>query len=430
MAFLKRQKEVNCNMRFATKAIHIGEEPDFRAGSSGDVVVPVHLSTTFARREVQKPTGGYEYSRTGNPTRDALEKRLAALEDASFGLAFASGTAAEATLLLSLLRSGDHIVASDDLYGGTRRLFEDVLANFKLEFTYVNAREPENVENAVEERTKLFWLETPTNPLLRLCDIEAIAKTGKKRNVVTVVDNTFMSPYFQNPLALGADIVVHSSTKYLGGHSDVIGGAIMLSNEKFHSRIKFNQNAIGAVPSPFDCFLTLRGMKTLALRMERHNSNAQNIAEYLESHARVKKVIYPGLASHPQHKLAKKQMSGFGGMVSFELKGGARDADTFLQRLKIFAIAESLGAVESLVEQPALMTHSSIPRKEREKTGISDTLIRLSVGIEDVDDLIEDLSQALDYSSSRLDVTARRKPANSNVPKPRRLSAGENLPRG
>jgi cystathionine gamma-lyase len=395
MAFLKRQKEVNCNMRFATKAIHIGEEPDFRAGSSGDVVVPVHLSTTFARREVQKPTGGYEYSRTGNPTRDALEKRLAALEDASFGLAFASGTAAEATLLLSLLRSGDHIVASDDLYGGTRRLFEDVLANFKLEFTYVNAREPENVENAVEERTKLFWLETPTNPLLRLCDIEAIAKTGKKRNVVTVVDNTFMSPYFQNPLALGADIVVHSSTKYLGGHSDVIGGAIMLSNEKFHSRIKFNQNAIGAVPSPFDCFLTLRGMKTLALRMERHNSNAQKIAEYLESHMRVKKVIYPGLASHPQHKLAKKQMSGFGGMVSFELKGGARDADTFLQRLKIFAIAESLGAVESLVEQPALMTHSSIPKKEREKIGISDNLIRISVGIEDVDDLIADLEQAL-----------------------------------
>ena len=382
-------------MRFATKAIHIGEEPDFRAGSSGDVVVPVHLSTTFARREVQKPTGGYEYSRTGNPTRDALEKRLAALEDASFGLAFASGTAAEATLLLSLLRSGDHIVASDDLYGGTRRLFEDVLANFGLEFTYVNAREPENVENAVEERTKLFWLETPTNPLLRLCDIEAIAKTGKKRNVVTVVDNTFMSPYFQNPLALGADIVVHSSTKYLGGHSDVIGGAIMLSNEKFHSRIKFNQNAIGAVPSPFDCFLTLRGMKTLALRMERHNSNAQKIAEYLESHMRVKKVIYPGLASHPQHKLAKKQMSGFGGMVSFEPKGGARDADTFLQRLKIFAIAESLGAVESLVEQPALMTHSSIPKKEREKIGISDNLIRISVGIEDVDDLIADLEQAL-----------------------------------
>jgi cystathionine gamma-lyase len=391
-----RKKEVRRNMKFATKAIHIGEEPDFREGKSGDVVVPVHLSTTFARREVQKPTGGYEYSRTGNPTRDALEKRLAVLEDAGFALSFASGTAAGATLLLSLLQSGDHIVASDDLYGGTRRLFEDVLANFGLEFTYVDAREPENVENAVEERTKLLWLETPTNPLLRLCDIEAIAKIGKKRNVVTVVDNTFMSPYFQNPLALGADIVVHSSTKYLGGHSDVIGGAVMLSNEDFYSRIKFNQNAIGAVPSPFDCFLTLRGIKTLALRMERHNSNTQKIAEYLESHARVKKVIYPGLASHPQHKLAKKQMSGFGGMVSFELIGGAEAAETLLQRLKIFAIAESLGAVESLVEQPALMTHSSIPKKEREKIGISDNLIRISVGIEDVDDLVADLEQALE----------------------------------
>jgi cystathionine gamma-lyase len=396
MAFLTSQKEVNSKMRFATKAIHIGEEPDFREGKSGDVVVPIHLSTTFARREVQRPTGGYEYSRTGNPTRDALEKRLAALEDARFGLSFASGTAAEATLLLSLLRSGDHVVASDDLYGGTRRLFEDVLRNFRLEFTYVDAREPENVERALEERTRLFWLESPTNPLLKLCDIEAIAKIGKKRNIITVVDNTFMSPYFQRPLTLSADIVVHSCTKYLGGHSDVIGGAIMLSNKDFYSTIKFNQNAIGAVPSPFDCFLILRGIKTLALRMERHNSNAQKIAEYLESHPRVKRAIYPGLSSYPQHKLAKKQMSGFGGMVLFELKGGARKAKTFLQRLKIFAIAESLGAVESLIEQPALMTHSSIPRREREKLGISDALLRISVGIEDVDDLIADLEQALE----------------------------------
>jgi cystathionine gamma-lyase len=383
-------------LKFATKAIHIGEEPNLREGGYGDVVIPIHLATTFARREVDKPTRGYEYSRTGNPTRDALEKRLAALENAKFGLAFASGLAAEATLLLSLLEKGDHVVAFDDLYGGTRRLFSDVLSNFGLEFTYVDAREPENVEKAIKKNTRMIWLETPTNPLLRLCDIKAISEIGKAHNIITVVDNTFMSPYFQNPLDLGADVALHSTTKYLGGHSDVVGGAIMLSNEELYGKIKFNQNAIGAVPSPFDCFLVLRGIKTLAIRMEKHNCNAQEIAEFLESQPKVKKVHYPGLKSHPQHDLAKKQMSGFGGILSFELNANLKGVKAFLKKFKLFALAESLGGVESLIEHPALMTHASIPREEREKIGISDSLIRVSVGIEDLEDLIADFKQALD----------------------------------
>lgn len=383
-------------MKFATKAIHIGEEPNLREGGYGDVVIPIHLATTFARKQVDKPTGGYEYSRTGNPTRDALERRLAALENAKFGLAFASGLAAESTLLFSLLKKGDHVIAFDDLYGGTRRLFNSVLSNFGLEFTYADARKPENIEKAVKKNTRMIWLETPTNPLLRLCDIKAISEIGTANDVITVVDNTFMSPYFQNPLDLGADIALHSTTKYLGGHSDAVGGAVMLSNEELHSKIEFNQNAIGAIPSPFDCFLVLRGIKTLAVRMERHNYNAQKIAEFLESHLRVKKVIYPGLKSHPQHALAGKQMSGFGGMLSFELNANLKGVKAFLERFKLFALAESLGGVESLIEHPALMTHASMPKKEREKIGITDSLIRVSVGIEDVEDLIADLKQALD----------------------------------
>nr|MDO8081138.1 cystathionine gamma-synthase [Candidatus Freyarchaeota archaeon] len=382
-------------MRFATKAIHIGEEPDLREGGSGDVVIPIHMSSTFARREVDKPTGGYEYSRTGNPTRHALEKRLAVLENAKYGLAFASGLAAEATLAMSLLKNGDHVVAFDDLYGGTRRLFNQVISNFGLEFTYVDARNPINVEKAIQKNTRMFWLETPTNPLMKLCDIKAISEIGRERNILTVVDNTFMSPYFQNPLDLGADVALHSTTKYLGGHSDVVGGAIMLSNEELYRKLKFSQNAIGAVPSPFDCFLVLRGIKTLAIRMERHNFNAQKIAMYLESHPKVKKVNYPGLESHPQHELAKRQMSGFGGMLSFEIDGNLTDVKAFLKRVRIFALAESLGGVESLIEHPASMTHASIPQKEREKIGIKDNLIRISVGIEDIEDLTEDLTQAL-----------------------------------
>ena len=380
-------------MKFATKAIHSGEEPNLKEGGCGDVVVPIHLSSTFARCEIDKPTGGYEYSRTGNPTRHALERRLAELENAQYGLAFASGLAAETTLALALLKKGDHVVAFEDLYGGTRRLFDHTLANFGLEFTYVDATKTENVKAAIKSNTKLFWLETPTNPLLKLCDIAAISKIAKEREIVTVVDNTFASPYLQNPLDLGADIVLHSTTKYLGGHSDVVGGAIMLSDNTLHEKIRFNQNAVGAIPSPFDCFLVLRGTKTLALRMERHSHNASEIAEYLAAHPKVEKVNYPGLNSHPQHELARKQMSGFGGVISFYLRQGT-DVKGFLRRLKIIALAESLGGVESLINQPSSMTHAGLARQEREKIGITDNLLRLSVGIEDAEDLRADLEQA------------------------------------
>jgi cystathionine gamma-lyase len=365
-------------VKFSTKAIHCGEEPNLKDGGCGDVVTPIHLASTFARKEVEKPTGGYEYARTGNPTRKALERRLAELENAKYGLAFASGLAAETTLALSLLKSGDHIVVFEDLYGGTRRLFDRTFANFGLEFSYVDATNPENVASAIKNNTKLVWLESPTNPLLKLCDIKAISTIGKKHNLITVVDNTFASPYLQNPLDLGADIVVHSTTKYLGGHSDVIGGAILVSNDALYSKLKFNQNATGAVPSPFDCFLVLRGTKTLALRMDKHNSNALALAEYLSSHSLVEKVNYPGLKSHPQYDLAEKQMKGFGGMLSFYLKKGI-SPQRLLSRLKIVMLAESLGGVESLINQPAAMTHASISPAERKRIGITEKLAK-SIG--------------------------------------------------
>jgi len=385
-------------MKFETKAIHIGEEPNLEEGGTGDVVIPIHLSSTFARKEVEKPTRGYEYSRTGNPTRDALEKRLAALEDAQFGLAFSSGMAAETVLALTLLNSGDHVVAFDDLYAGTRRLFDILNRNFKVEFTYVDARYLENVETAIKPNTKLIWLETPTNPLMKLCDIRAISEIAKEKEILVVVDNTFATPYFQKPLKLGADIVVHSTTKFINGHSDSVGGAIMLSNEEIYAKLKFNQNAIGAILSPFDSYLVLRGIKTLAIRMEKHNDNAMKIATYLESHSRVKKVNYPGLKSHPQYELARKQMSGFSGVLSFEIDGGIREVKRFLENLKIFSIAESLGGVESLIEHPATMTHAYLSKDEREKIGITDSLIRVSVGLENVDDLIEDLDNAFKHA--------------------------------
>jgi cystathionine gamma-lyase len=380
-------------MKFSTKAIHAGEEPNLKEGGYGDVVTPIHLASTFARCEIDKPTGGYEYSRTLNPTRKAFENRLAALENAKYGLAFASGLAAEATLLLALLKRGDHVVAFEDLYGGTRRLFDKTFANFGLEFTYVDATNIHKVEAAVQSNTRMVWLETPTNPLLKICDVKAIAKTATTHGITTVVDNTFASPYLQNPLDLGADIVVHSTTKYFGGHSDVVGGAITVSNEELYGKLKFNQNAVGAVPSPFDCFLVLRGTKTLAVRMEKHCANALKIAEYLSTHPQVEKVIYPGLKTHPQHALAKKQMAGFGGMVSFYLKKGV-DSKSFLRKLKIIALAESLGGVESLINQPSVMTHASLTKQERDRMGITDNLLRLSVGIEDAEDLVADLEQA------------------------------------
>lgn len=380
---------------FSTKAIHAGEEPDFREGATGDVVVPIHLSTTFARKKVTEPTSGYEYTRSLNPTRKALETKLASLENAAYGLAFSSGLAAESTILLSLLNPGDHIVAFDDLYGGTKRLFNQVFSNFGFKITYVDATDASEIENAIQPNTKLVWIETPSNPLLKVSDIKAIGKITKKHDLILVVDNTFLSPYFQKPLKLGADIVVHSSTKYIGGHSDVLGGAVLLNNQAYYERIQYHQNAIGAVLPPFDSYLTLRGIKTLALRLEQHQRNALEIAHYLEQHPKIKKVIYPGLKSHRQHKLAKSQATGFGGVLSFEIKGTIDDAQAFLSKLTIFALAESLGGVESLIELPSLMTHASVAKEVREQIGITDTLIRVSVGVEDVQDLIADLEQAL-----------------------------------
>jgi cystathionine gamma-lyase len=380
---------------FATKAIHIGEEPDFSEGGSGDVVKPIHLSTTFARKKLDIPTNGYDYTRSLNPTRKALEEKLASLENAKYGLAFSSGLAAESTVLLALLKPGDQIIASDDLYGGTKRLFNNVFTNYELEITYADATDTENFEKAIRPNTRLVWIESPSNPLLKLCDIRAVSHITRRHKIPLVVDNTFLSPYFQTPLNLGADIVVHSSTKYIGGHSDVLGGSVMLSEPLLYEKIKYHQNAIGAVLSPFDSYLTMRGIKTLQLRMQRHNQNAIEIAEFLNQHPKINKVIYPGLKSHPQHQLAKQQTSGFGGIVSFEIKGTISEATNFLEHLSIFALAESLGGVESLIELPALMTHASVSKESREKIGITDTLIRISVGIEDSKDLINDLKQAL-----------------------------------
>jgi len=380
---------------FATNAIHVGEEPNFSEGSAGDVVSPIHLSTTFARKKVDEPTLGYDYTRSLNPTRKALEEKLAALENANYGLAFSSGLAAESTILLSLLKPGDHIIAFDDLYGGTKRIFNKVFEGYNFEIDYVDASIAENVEKAVQKNTRLVWIESPSNPLLKLSDIKAVSAITRKHNLILIVDNTFLSPYFQNPLDLGADIVVHSSTKYIGGHSDVLGGSVMLSNPALYEKLKYYQNAVGAVLPPFDSYLTMRGIKTLQLRMQRHNQNAIEIAEFLEKHPKINKVIYPGLQSHPQHQLAKQQTSGFGGIISFEIKGTINDAKAFLERLTLFALAESLGGVESLIELPAVMTHASVSKESREKIGITDTLIRVSVGIEDSKDLINDLKKAL-----------------------------------
>lgn len=382
---------------FATRAIHAGEEADFREGSTGDVAAPIHLATTYARQKVAQP-GRYEYARSQNPTREALEVKLAALENARYGLTFSSGLAAEATALLALLKSGDHIVAFDDLYSGTKRLFEHVFARFGIEASYVDATSTAQVEQAVRPSTRMVWVESPTNPLMKLCDIRAIAEIARQNRLIFVVDNTFLSPYFQKPLDLGADVVVHSITKYLGGHSDVLGGALLVNSGQLYEQLQYHQNSAGAVLPPFDAYLTLRGIKTLAVRMEQHQKNALAVARYLEQHPRVSRVLYPGIESHPQHGLAKAQASGFGGVLSFDLNGTAADAEAFLERLRVFTLAESLGGVESLIEQPAQMTHASLEKDEREKIGITDTLIRVSVGIEDVADLIADLEQALNFN--------------------------------
>lgn len=380
---------------FSTRAIHNGEEPDFRDGASGDVAVPIHLATTFARLRADSPTAGYEYTRSLNPTRKALEEKLAALDGAKYGLAFSSGLAAASTVIISLLKAGDNVIGFDDLYGGTRRLLSNVFVNFDISATYVDATKPENIENAITPKSKLIWIESPTNPLMKLADIKAIAQIAKRHGLILVVDNTFLSPYFQQPLSLGADVTVYSTTKYIGGHSDVLGGAVTLNNEEFYKKIAYNQNAVGAVLSPFDSYLTLRGAKTLAVRMEQHQKNALALAEFLEKSPKVKRVHYPALKSHPQHDLALSQASGSSGIFSFELVGTLEDAENFLSKLKLFATAESLGGVESLIEIPAIMTHASVPKEVREQNGISDTLIRVSAGIEDTDDLVADFRQAL-----------------------------------
>jgi len=377
-------------MKFATKAIHAGQEPD---PSTGAVMTPIYQTATYAQAGLGEHKG-FEYSRTANPTRTALEACMAALEDGQYGLAFASGMAAESAIL-SLLNAGDHIVSCDDLYGGTYRIFERVMRRYNVETSYVQANSLAGYEQAIRPNTKMIWLETPTNPLLRLVDIRAIAEIGHRHKLLVVVDNTFASPYFQQPLKLGADIVVHSTTKYLNGHSDVIGGALVLNDQEVYEAIKFYQNAAGGVPSPFDSWLTLRGIKTLAVRMRQHEENARAVAKFLVEHPRVEKVYYPGLPSHPDHELAKRQMSGFGGMVSAQFKGTQADVAQMVRHFKVFALAESLGGVESLVCHPASMTHGSIPQDIRESRGLTGTLLRLSIGIEDIEDIIGDLEQVL-----------------------------------
>ena len=378
-------------MRIGTKVIHSGQEPD---PSTGAIMTPIYATSTF----VQASPGihkGYEYSRSGNPTRTALEKCMAELEEGDEGFAFSSGLAASSAVL-DIIGRDAHIISTCDLYGGTYRLFEKVKKiNSGLDVTYIDLSDVSNLEKAVRANTKLIWVETPTNPLLKIFDLSMIAEFGRKNGFITVCDNTFATPCIQRPLILGFDIVVHSATKYLNGHSDVVAGIVVTKDKETSEKIRFFQNAAGAVLSPFDSFLVLRGLKTLSLRMERHSQNGLAVAKYLEKHPFVEGVVYPGLLSHPDHNTALKQMSGFGGMVTFFIKGGEPEAVKFLEKTKIFALAESLGGVESLIEHPAIMTHASIPKEQREEIGITDNLIRISVGVEDIDDLIQDLEQAL-----------------------------------
>jgi cystathionine beta-lyase/cystathionine gamma-synthase len=377
------------NWGFSTRALHIGQGPDPETGA---VVQPIHMATTFAQQGVGRHHG-YEYSRTGNPTRNALEECLAALENAKHCLAFSSGLGAETTLML-LLNPGDHVVYMEDVYGGTFRLFDKVLKRYGLQFSAVDASDLDAVERSMTANTKLVWLESPTNPLLRVVDIDAVSELAHGHDAIVCVDNTFATPYLQQPLHLGADVVVHSATKYIGGHSDVVGGAIMTNDDQLEKQLRFHQNAVGAVPSPFDCWLLLRGVKTLALRVERQSENAMVVAGALQRNRAVKRVYYPGLESHPHRSVAERQMRMFGGMMSFEVADEATALRT-LERLRVFTLAESLGAVESLAEHPARMTHASIPSDERERTGVGGGLIRLSIGVEDAADLVADLENAL-----------------------------------
>jgi len=385
-------------MKRATIAIHESQKPDPTYGS---VSVPIHQTSTFAQHApaemMEGPNGAFDYSRAGNPTCSVLENVLARMENGAHGFIFASGMAAMTTVAMALMSAGDHVILGDDVYGGTFRLFDKILKPFGVEITHVDMSDAQAVQAAIKDNTKVILLETPTNPLLKLTDIKAVTTIAKQHNVVSVVDNTFASPCLQRPLDMGADIVLHSTTKYINGHSDVIGGALVLKDDTYADQMKLHQMAIGGTSDPLASWLTLRGLKTLPLRMERHCQNARVIAEFLEAHDNVEQVIYPGLPSHPQHDLAKSQMDDFGGMISFYLKGDAKQTNAFLARLNYFILAESLGGVESLVEVPAPMTHASLTPEARERLGITDNLVRLSVGIEAIEDLKDDLAQALDF---------------------------------
>jgi cystathionine beta-lyase/cystathionine gamma-synthase len=378
-------------MQFETKAIWVGQAADEATGAT---IVPIYQTSTFTQEEVNKHKG-YEYSRVGNPTRSALDACLASLEEGKYGLSFSSGLAAEHAIL-SILKPGDHVIVPEDMYGGTYRLIKEVFEPFNVKFTFTDFTDLELIQKAFQPTTKMVWIETPTNPILKIFDIEAISDLSHKKNALVVVDNTFLSPYFQKPLLLGADIVVHSTTKYINGHSDIIGGAIILNSPELYDKIHLVQKSVGAVPSPFDSWLTLRGVKTLAVRMRQHEKNAFEVAGFLQSHKNVVEVFFPGLETHPGYEIAKKQMTGFGGVVSFKLKGGLNECNIFFKKLKIFQLADSLGGIESLANYSALMTHDYFPEELRKKIGITDNLIRLSVGIEHIDDLLSDLKNALD----------------------------------
>ena len=378
-------------MKFDTKVVRAGIEPD---PTTGAIVPPIYQTATYVLPEVGRDLG-FDYTRSANPTREILENNLATIEGGRFGTCFSSGMSAVDSVL-KLLKKGDHVVCSDDVYGGVSRHFNNILVNYGLTFTYVDSSNPENVENAITSETKLFWIETPTNPLLKITDLNAISKIAKKHQILFGVDSTFATPVFLRPFEFGADIVMHSTTKYISGHNQIIGGIIITNDEEIHERMKFVQKTIGAVPSPFDCWLTLLGVKTLHLRMHRHASNAQAVAEFLESHPQVEKITYPGLKSHPQYGVAKEQMDGFSGMISFELKGGIPAGTTVMNNVKLCSLAESLGAVETMITHPASMTHVDVPAEERHARGLTDGLVRISVGIEDPEDIIDDLKQALE----------------------------------
>ena len=378
-------------MKFDTKIVRAGIEPD---PTTGAIVPPIYQTATYVLPEVGRDLG-FDYTRSANPTREILENNLATIEGGRFGTCFSSGMSAVDSVL-KLLKKGDHVVCSDDVYGGVSRHFNNILVNYGLTFTYVDSSNPENVENAIRSETKLFWIETPTNPLLKITDLNAISKIAKKHQILFGVDSTFATPVFLRPFEFGADIVMHSTTKYISGHNQIIGGIIITNDEEIQERMKFVQKTIGAVPSPFDCWLTLLGVKTLHLRMHRHASNAQAVAEFLESHPKVEKITYPGLKSHPQYGVAKEQMDGFSGMISFELKGGIPAGTTVMNNVKLCSLAESLGAVETMITHPASMTHVDVPAEERHARGLTDGLVRISVGIEDPEDIIDDLKQALE----------------------------------